>query len=252
MARGYYGSYKKERLTPRYGTGGGRARRSNYRTRINRAYAKGNIRAGGQLRPELKWYDMNATTILTTTLANIMDVTGTTHTCNTIGQGNGSQQRIGDKAIVKGLQLRLKIRQNGFETIEEDLGDNIVRVIAFIDHQCNGTLTNPVQILELANNIQSYREMTTTARFTILMDKSIVINPAVCYNGTAGSHLVAPVKRTCTFYKKLQLLTQFDATGADDINSLTTNSINVFAFVDNANGPPITTVDLLARTRFLG
>lgn len=218
---------------------------------FRKAFRKGNVRAGGVLKPELKWYDNDQVDALGITIpATLTQMTPTTSSLNTIGQGNGSQQRIGDKAIVRAIQLNAQIKLTGQTSTSFFEGPVTVRLIMGIDHQCNGAMITAADILTDPTNIRSYRNMTTTARVSGLMDKTYQFNPQQNYRGVVAQEVIHQTTKLCKFYKKMSLLTQFDATGADAVASLTTNNIFFFAMTDAA--VPIVKLFFDTRTRFVG
>lgn len=220
---------------------------NNYKSRIRKQASKGNIRTGGVLKPELKWYDRVGTKALGTTLANVL---AGTETLNTIGQDTTANTRIGDKAVVKQIQLHMQLTLLGLESTNDTIGRQMCRVMCIIDHQCNGTIANADDILEDEDDILSFRDLTTTARFTVLMDKTIVFNPQQMYLGTAGSHLIGPQNRVCNFYRGMSMLCQFDSPTANVVSSLTNNAILLFAMVDK--GTPAVTLEWFSRCRYVG
>ncbi len=219
------------------------------RRAIRKAYRKGNIRAGGTLRPELKYFDSFDTGTLGATLAPIMNADTS---MNSPAQGTTALTRIGDKIIVRSINLRLTFRQPPTTaTVLGTTAGNLVRVILLIDHQCNGTVPTVGDILTTTTDTNSFREMQTTARFTVLMDKFIVFNPIVTIDTPATPDwTVGGITKQCTFYKKTSLLCQFDSSSAGSIGSQTNNALLLYAFTDT------TTIainyDWWCRVRFVG
>ncbi len=228
----------------------GRKRRKptrGWRRRTIKAMRKGNIRTGGVLKPELKWYDQSDTGNITATFASIMNA-GVS--LNSIGQGAGASERIGDKAIMRAIQFRMTLKCPGAEEASETINGNQVRIILAVDHQCNGALPAGSDILQSATEINSFRNLQVTSRFTVLMDKTVSLNPGACYNGSAGSHLAIQRSVTCNFYKKLSMLSQYDNANPDVITSQTNNSLVLFAFADTIT--PQITYDWQTRVRYVG
>ncbi len=214
--------------------------------RMKKAIARGNIRSGGVLGQELKWYDNLATGTIGQTLVKIG--TGTT-TLNTIPQGNSPNERIGDRAVLKGLQVRFSWTVTGAEQATENSGANKIRVMCVVDHQCNGADVTVADLLEVTTDTNSFRNLKSTSRFTVLFDKVYVVNPLLAYNGTAGSHLIGQREGRFAFYKKLNMMTQYEGTAAT-VASITNNSIQMYAFSDNA--APAILFDLRTRVRYIG
>lgn len=239
--------YGKRRKKTRYSSRNRRPTRG-WRRRVIKQMRKGNIRSGGTLKPELKWFDTADTGTFGTTLVSIMN---TNDTLNAIGQGSGASQRIGDKVIIRAIQMRMTVRSTGAITTAEDEAPLVVRVIMIVDHQCNGALPLVADILEDTTDVNSWREMTTTSRFTVLMDKQITMNIQKTGEGaTDGSQAVTPMIRQCTFYKKLSMLSQYDAATANAIGSQTNNAILLYGMVRTA--APACTFGWVSRCRYVG
>lgn len=97
---------------------------------------------------------------------------------NLIPQGTSASQRVGNKVTLRNINITL----SSFAPISATLGqgDDVLRVILFVDHQCNGTAALPTDILETAD-YDSFRNMAKAERFTVLKDK------LVTFSGLAGS-----------------------------------------------------------------
>ncbi len=103
---------------------------------------------------------------------------------NLIGQGDGESQRVGRKVVVSSIAI------NGnwalADTTSANSGTAIVRMIIYIDHQCNGAAAGVLDILN-TNNYQAHDELRLEDRFTILVDDTLGLNKSVAAgNGTAN------------------------------------------------------------------
>lgn len=115
-------------------------------------------------RGELKFFD-NAVTKEPVLVGGDMFAT-----VNGIAQGTGENQRIGRRITIRSVQWRWVVHMD--QLILQNTpnsGDNI-RLILFIDKQCNGAGAAVIDILETLS-WQSFRNLANSDRFDILMDK---------------------------------------------------------------------------------
>lgn len=171
--------------------------------------------------PELKFKDVDIDD------AVIAGPTGTivASSVNLIDEGTGEEQRIGRKYTIKKIAWRYQIRQ---PPVANATGSSdTVRVILYLDKQCNGTAATAAMILE-HDDFQSFRLLENSARFTILMDRTYDINsPGAAGNGTANDAL--PVVMNDTFYKDCNITIQ--ANGPDGtLAEIRSNNIGVLLF----------------------
>lgn len=100
---------------------------------------------------------------------------------NLVGQGAGSNERIGNKITIRNINIRW------WFTIDNVSGfcpSTCMRFIVYVDKQCNGTSANVNEILS-TNDYASFRNMDTVDRFQILTDKYVVMEPKG-YGSTVG------------------------------------------------------------------
>lgn len=116
---------------------------------------------------------------------------------NPIAQGNGFNNRIGNKIVMKSLHVRANIKKTS-------AGPGEARVIVVYDRQANGLQPtfNAVFANELATNL-CYPDPSFFSRFEIIIDKRMtlvqgadnngisfdefrILNHEVMYNGTGG------------------------------------------------------------------
>ncbi len=99
-----------------------------------------------------------------------------------------------------------------------------MRTMVILDKQCNGANPTVAQVLA-STDIDSYRNLQLSGRFTVLLDRTTDIN-TMGLAGDGAANDSAPISRSFSFYKKCNVPLEFDAsTGA--ITDLTTNNIFV-------------------------
>ncbi len=91
-----------------------------------------------------------------------------------IAQGTNETERVGRSITVTNIHVNALPFLNAHATISSDLG----RYILYVDHQCNGATAAVTDILEAAT-ILRHRNLANNTRFTVLMDKKIVITSTV-------------------------------------------------------------------------
>ncbi len=140
--------------------------------------------------------------------------------CN-IAQGTTEIQRDGRKCVVNAINWRYSIKvpsnaaANGFDT---------VRVILYLDKQCNGATAAVGDILE-TDDYQSFNNLANRSRFRILLDRTHTLKQhGAAGNGTTNETLTS--MDNFSFYKKCQIPLEFSSTtGA--ITELRSNNIGV-------------------------
>ncbi len=207
-------------LSPGYG---GRTRK---RARLILPAQRGYLRTGGFYgragagcpARELKFHDLDVNDIAVAAGANIV-----APSCNLIAQNVTETGRDGRKCTVKNIGWKFQLKLNIFAGTTLDYGDTI-RVILYLDKQCNGATAVNTDILETAD-FQSFNNLANKSRFKTLMDRTYDIN-MMAAAGDGAVNDSAPVVINDSFYKKCNIPLEFDgATGA--ITELRSNNIGV-------------------------
>ncbi len=142
--------------------------------------------------------------------------------CNKIAQGTGESQRIGRKCTIKSIYWRYDVKKDNAASLGDDA--EVVRVILYLDTQCNGATALSSQIIE-DDEHHSFMNLSNKTRFKILMDRvySLKFN-AGAGNGTSndGSSTIITGK----FYKRCTIPLEFDFT-AGLITEIRSNNLGV-------------------------
>lgn len=170
--------------------------------------------------PELKYRNDDLSAGGTT-----IDRTGTKLLLNGVLSGSGVEERNGNRITFKTLWMRLQIGTTPTTgTIQQ------ARIVVVQDKQANGSTPTFGEIFDTSagggsNQVNAPRRNEQRARFNILFDKCVVLEPQ--------SALGAVVQVSC--YKRFNITTDFNATGdaAADIN---TNSVWLFTVGSNTAG----------------
>lgn len=137
-----------------------------------RAYVPGVTRTAGSYarnfsRDEKKWLDTTRAHANVPVTAVFMD------TLNGLAVGNTVNTRIGNRVCLKNVNLYITASAATGSTAGQ--GDDVFRVILYIDHQCNGAAATATDILE-SDVYDSFRNMNQAERFTVLKDKFITFS----------------------------------------------------------------------------
>ncbi len=201
-------------------TTGRQARRASKR----RAFRAGYDRTGGfygrtGTGKELKFHDVD--------LDDAVVVTGGTVTpsINLIPQGVTESQRIGRKCTIRSIGWRWRLLLPELDATGTPGDGDILRMILYVDKQCNGATAAVTDILESAD-FQSFNNLANKSRFRTLMDKTIVLNTEGIASDNAGVMSTASVQKPGQFFKRCNIPLEFDSTtGA--ITEIRSNNLGV-------------------------
>ncbi len=169
-------------------------------------------------RPELKFHDISISdAVVAATAALPID------SCVKIAQGTTESTRIGRKCTVKSINWRF-IVQLAAGLVTTTTSD-VVRVILFLDKQCNGATAAAGDILETTTDYQSFNNLANKNRFRTLMDRSYNLN-ASSGGGNTGSATFGEFAIHDSFYKKCNIPIEYDST-AGAITEIRSNNIAV-------------------------
>jgi len=230
-------------------------RRKNKRTVYNRRIRQnGFIRRAGfyresngftlQHKQELKFLD-------SAIFADPILTTGTIfESLNNVSQGTGENQRIGRNIMIKKIMIQGQIHLS-LQTLLQNSHD-VVRIIVYLDKQANGTPAVVSDILETAN-MNSFRNLANSKRFTFLTDKKTTLNSMSSVTGNE----IPPVPQTfatMAVIKQWQVFInanipiEFDSTtGAT--SEIRSNNIGVLVI---SRDPSRTRFNFTVRIRFTG
>lgn len=187
---------------------------------------KGHLRVGGNYgryntsESETKWFD-------TTDPSTIVPIGGVVlaPSLNLIPEGTTESSRLGRKARVVSIHIKGAILLPG--TANSTAALDRVRFIVLVDKQANGAAPIVTDYLETAQ-INSFRNLSNSQRFTSLYDKTRVLHSNAGAGADAATDIYPPMVSTLTINKKLNLPLEFSSTtGA--ITEIRSNNIVVMA-----------------------
>ncbi len=169
--------------------------------------------------PELKFHDLDVDDASVAANGNIAQAS-----CNLIAQGVTESQRIGRKCTIKSIGWRFRTQL--LPTAVSNATGTVLRVILYLDKQCNGATATVTGILE-SDDFQSFNNLANKNRFRTLMDRTYDMN-ATSGSGRGSTDTLAFGENNCTdsYFAKVNLPIEFDSTtGA--ITEIRSNNIGV-------------------------
>lgn len=210
----------------------GSSKRKRRSTSRNGKFRKGYDRTSGYygiynkgssvLPVELKFHDVQVDDSIVAAGSNIANA----GTVNVIPQGVKENERIGRKAIIKSINWRYRVTIPENDALATPGAGDTIRVILYLDKQCNGAAATGALILEDATNHLSFNNLANKDRFFILMDRIHNLNYETLASDEAAKVSSAEVGFNFSFYKKCELPIEFNSvTGA--ITEIRSNNIGV-------------------------
>ncbi len=175
----------------------------------------------GGLGMELKFHDVDLDD------ASVAGGGTVTDSINKIAQGTTEITRLGRKCTVKNIAWRWELTLAEQDAVATPETGDTVRLIMYIDRQCNGATAAVTDILESADHL-AYNNLVNKGRFKTLYDKTININFLTMASDGAGLVSQGSVTRVGAFYKSCNLPIEFDST-AGAITEIRSNNIGVLA-----------------------
>ncbi len=173
-------------------------------------------RNGGKRGAELKFHDVDLDDASVANSATITD------SVNKIAQGVTESTRVGRKCTLRSINWRWRLQlPNG--TASASTSDT-VRIIMYLDKQCNGATATAAAILE-SDDFQSFNNLANKSRFRTLMDRTYTIN-SKSGGGDGTTEDYGKEGIDDSFYKRVNIPIEFDSTqGA--ITEIRSNNVGV-------------------------
>lgn len=167
---------------------------------------------------ELKFFDVTLDDAVVASGGTITD------SINKIAQGVTEVTRVGRKCTIKSIGWRYLISLPEVAAAANPPGSDTVRVIMYLDKQCNGATATVTGILEGAQ-FQEFNNLANKGRFRTLVDEMVDIN-YLSGIGITATQDYAQVRISGSFFKKCNIPIEFDAaTGA--ITEIRSNNLGV-------------------------
>ncbi len=174
----------------------------------------GKYRGGRNM--ELKFHDIDIDDAVIAQAGTITD------SINKIAQGTTEVTRIGRKCTIKSINWRYDLIMAA--ATSSSAASDVVRIILYLDKQCNGATATATAILE-SDDYQSFNNLANKSRFRTLMDRTYSLN-AQAGGGDGTTEDYAENITHDSFYKKCNIPVEFDST-AGAITEIRSNNIGI-------------------------
>lgn len=145
-------------------------------------------------------------------------------TVNVISQGAGENQRIGRKATIKSIHWKYRVILAALNGGAAPQKSDTIRMIFYLDKQCNGVTAQPTDILESATT-HSFRNLANIGRFQILFDKTYAMNPLAIEVDAVGNNSSAVTKEG-SWNKACNIPIEYNATDGT-IGEIRSNNLRI-------------------------
>lgn len=200
------------------------------RLRRQRAFVPGRDRVGGYYGRvgtggELKFHDVDVDDAAISTGGDIIS------TVAIIPQGVTESNRIGRKCTIKSINWRFDLNLAEQDAQGTPAVSDTVRMLMYLDRQCNGAAAAVTDILESAD-FQSFNNLANKSRFRTLMDRTFNFNFQTLASDGAGVVSSNMVIESGQFYKKCNIPLEYDnTTGA--LTEIRSNNIGILLISRN-------------------
>ncbi len=142
---------------------------------------------------------------------------------NLIPQGVTEKTRVGRKCVIRSIGWRYNYNVAILASATAQAAET-VRLIMYLDKQCNGATAAVTDLLE-SDNYQSFNKLANSGRFRILMDRLVLLEP-LAGAGDGAANDFAGFGANGAFYKTCNIPLEFSSTtGA--ITEIRSNNIGV-------------------------
>ncbi len=171
---------------------------------------------------ELKFHDLD-----TNDAAIAANGTIVIDSCNEVAQGVTESTRVGRKFVIRSINWRFSCTKS---VTTSSVVNDTVRVILYLDKQCNGATAGITDILE-SDDFQSFNNLANKSRFRTLMDRTYSMNSyGLAGDGTTTDG--ASWTQHDSFFKNVTIPIEYDATAAA-ITGIRSNNIGLLLLSQN-------------------
>lgn len=193
---------------------------------------------------ELKFFDTTRSALALSTTGTLVD-----DSLNHVPQDATESGRLGRKITVTGISLRGSYNFGSTSTLSNM--DQRVRLLVFVDTQCNGAAAPVESIINTGGvtNVNSFRDLPNYDRFEVLYDRWFNIHVNAVLQDGAGTGDSVPMFRGLEIHIPCEIPIEFDDSAADgSITTIRTNNIGVMGVCAAANLAP--TITYVSRINY--
>ncbi len=169
---------------------------------------------------ELKFFSTSVIDLDVDVSANIV-----ASSVNLIAQGVGRRERIGRKIVVEEILWRYIYLLINRDAVTVPKTGNTIRIILYLDKQCNGTAALAKDILA-GSSLLDFINVNNEDRFDLLMDEVHDINYQNMASDAVGKVSLSEVVHHGDFHLNCYIPIEFNGTDGN-LDEITSNNIGV-------------------------
>ncbi len=157
---------------------------------------------------------------------------------NAVAVGNTESTRVGRVYYIHGIFIRGEIVLSAIEASGVPRDDTLVRIVVVWDHQTNGAQLTATDVMDNTQTFDhlTFRKLQHTSRFTVLMDKVIVMKPLAVAQGAVDLFAAGAPRRSWRFNKVFRKPVKVTCKGTSAVvASITDNSFHVIGVSSQTN-----------------
>lgn len=202
---------------------------------------------------EKKYVDVHRTDVNIVSVVAGSEQDPATPLClNGIDIGNTVNTRIGNKVMMKSIQIKGMIDANNYSDFPDALPSVLVKVALVWDKQTNGAQLNAEDVYQVSGGLPvlSMRDIEFSERFTVLKEWMLEVDWTNSQTDGTNTASVAGQKVYFDCYKTLNIPVKYKATGGT-VSSIMDNSLHMIAFCAHENVGQ-TKLSYTSRIRYVG
>ncbi len=154
-----------------------------------------------------------------------------------IAQGTDENERLGLKINIVWIGIRLQVTLPAGQDDADPPDGDIVRIILYVDSQCNGVAATIGDILA-STSINSFNKLSNGNRFRTLLDKNVTIRHMLAAPDGTNTCSYPPVHKSVKYFKKCNIVVQYSGT-AGSLAQTRSNVIGI-AYISKSGKAQIT------------
>ncbi len=210
-----------------------------------------NVRTGGFLGLEKKFFDVESNADAFAVTWAVMEPATTNLTA--IAQGDGESNRDGRKYTMLSIHIKGYIQRAASEGVTNPVGDETVRLCLVWDKQTNGAQLTATDVMDggQTDDYLAFRNLQFTKRFQVLWDKTFTVpgRQGAMNEGASNLFSIAPI--VINFKVNRVFKTPINVTMSNttaDIANVVDNSIHMIGVGSTTS----VTANYQCRVRFVG
>lgn len=211
-----------------------------------------NVRTGGLLGMELKYFDAHKPFVVTTNTwaGGELDPAANCLGCPT--QGSGASNRDGSRIVVKSIQINGTVQRYVGQDKADTRAGSVVQLALVMDTQANGATLNAEDVYSATDpEVPAQRVIANTSRFKVLRTQCFSLYDTCAFSDGANTGSVTGNCHHFTWYIRMnQVMNFIDGAGAGNIADIKDVAFHMIGCSESATSADYITYNF--RMRYIG